>query len=56
VSLARTGGYVPRRDPLRPASAGCATAEINPLSRCAGGGIFMSIFTGKYSMTRISDA
>nr|DAV41129.1 MAG TPA: hypothetical protein [Caudoviricetes sp.] len=31
-SLAPTGGYVPRRDPLRPAPAGCATAQINPLS------------------------
>nr|DAE97372.1 MAG TPA: hypothetical protein [Caudoviricetes sp.] len=26
MPLITTRGYVPRRDPLRPASAGCATA------------------------------
>ena len=47
-SLAPTGGYVPRRDPLRPAPAGCATAEINPLLLRAGGGIFMPVYSGNY--------
>ena len=46
-SLAPTGGYVPRRDPLRPALAGCATAEINPLSLHAGGGYFYADFYGQ---------